>query len=345
MTSFVRFAFATAGLLAALAAPAARADAVAEFYAGKTVHVIIGYSVGGGYDLYARLLARHMSQYIPGKPNIIPDNKPGAGSLMAANFIYGAAPKDGTAFGTFGRGIAMEPLFDRSQGARFDPTKFTWIGSITDETSVCAMATATGIKSWAELKASPKPVAVGATGSGSDTDIYAFAARKLLGAPLKLVTGYPGGSEINMALQRGEVDGRCGWSWSSLRSRERQLYDEKKIAVVAQIGSKRHEELPDIPTFLELATEPKNVAALRLIVARENMARPFAAPPGVPADRAAALRAAFDATVKDPAFLAEAQKMSLDVRPLNGAGIDALIKEIYATPKDVVEIAAAGLKP
>jgi tripartite-type tricarboxylate transporter receptor subunit TctC len=318
MTDFVRLAFAVVALL--MTSPA-RADAVADFYSGKTVHVIIGYSVGGGSD-----------------------NKPGAGSLMAANFIYGAAPKDGTAFGTFGRGIVMEPLFERSQGARFDPTKFTWIGSITDEVSVCAFSAASGIKSWDDLKSAKKPMAVGATGSGSDTDVYAIVARNVLRAPLKLVTGYPGGAEIVLALQRGEVDGRCGWSWSSLRSRERQLYESKQINLVLQISAKKHEELQDVPLMMDLAPSEKDKAAIKLVVAREMMARPFAAPPGIPADRAAALRKAFDMTMKDPAFLAEAQRMSLEVRPLDGTGVDALVKEIYATPKDVVELATAAVK-
>jgi tripartite-type tricarboxylate transporter receptor subunit TctC len=238
----------------------------------------------------------------------------------------------------------MEPLLQRSEGAKFEATKFTWIGSISDEVSVCAFWHSTGIRTWQDLKSSPKPVTVGATGSGSDTDVYAIMMRNLLRVPLKLVTGYPGGADINLAVQRGEVDGRCGWSWSSLLARERPLYDNKQIHVVAQISLKRHDDLPNVPRVIDLTDSPRDIAAMRLIVSRETMARPFAAPPGIPTDRVAALRRAFDATMKDPEFIAEAHRQSLEVRPLSGVEVETLIKEVYASPPEVVKLAIEATK-
>jgi len=189
----LRIATAVLTLALTRAMPALAADPIAEFYAGKTVHVLIGYSVGGGYDLYARMLARHMGKHLPGNPQMLPDNMPGAGSLKVVNFLYGAAPKDGTTFGTFGRGVPMEPLLQRSPGARFDATKLTWIGSVTDEVSVCAFHARTGIKTFADLKASKKPIAVGGTGPGSNTDIYATLVKNVLGAPCGSSPAIPAG--------------------------------------------------------------------------------------------------------------------------------------------------------
>jgi len=335
---------ASVALALGMAAPAGAQDAVAKFYAGKTIHVLIGYSVGGGYDLYARLLAKYMGAYIPGKPTLTPENMPGAGSLKVTNYLYNVAPKDGTAFGTFGRGIAMEPLLEHSQGTQFDATKFSWIGSATDEVSVCAFWHTTGIKSFEDLKTSKKVLKVGATGSGSDTDVYPAVMANVLKVPLKLVTGYPGGSEVNLALQRGEIDGRCGWSWSSVRARERDLYDSKQISIVTQIGLKKHPELPNVPLMVDLAPTPADAAALKLIVARGEMARPYTAPPGIPADRLAALRTAFDKTMNDAGFLAEAEKLNLEVRPMTGAEVTAFVKTIYATPPDTVNRAIAAMK-
>jgi tripartite-type tricarboxylate transporter receptor subunit TctC len=311
-----------------LAAPAQAADPVADFYAGKTVHVLIGYSVGGGYDLYARLLAKYM----------------GAGSLKVVNYIYNVAPKDGTAFATFGRGLAMEPLLKHSQGVQFDAVKLGWLGSATDEVSICAFTRASGIKSYDDLKNSKKTLKVGGTGSGSDTNVYATLMMTVLKAPLKLITGFPGGSEVNLALQRGELDGRCGWSWSSLISQEKSLYDNKEITIIAQMALKKHTDLPDVPLMLDLAPTPKDRAALKLILARQTMARPYAAPPGVPAERLAALRAAFDATMEDKGFLAEAEQHHLEVRPTNGQEVEALIKELYANPPDVIDRAIEAMK-
>ncbi len=322
-------------------APALADDAaVASFYKGRTVQLYVGYSAGGGYDIYARVLARHLGKHIPGNPTIVPQNMPGAGSLRLANYLYNVAPKDGTAIGTFARGMATEPLLGGT-GTQFDARKFSWIGSVTDEVSVCAFWHNSGIATWQDM--TTKSYTVGGTGSASDTDVFPNAIRHIFGLKLKLITGFPGGSDIVLALERGEVNGRCGWSWSSLISRNKQLYDSKQIYVPLQLALHKHEDLPDVPVVMELTKDPKQLAALKLIFARQSMARPYVAPPGLPEERKQALRAAFDATMKDPDFLAEAQRTELEVRPLSGVEIDTLLSELYATPPDVVKLAVDAI--
>lgn len=325
-----------------LAPMTASADAISDFYGKKQIRLLIGYSPGGGYDLYARVLARHMGEHLPGNPTILPENMPGAGSLRAANYLYAAAPKDGTVFGTFSRGMAMEALLSHSQGIQYDPAKFTWIGSVSDEVSVCAFTAASGIKTWADMKAGS--YSIGGTASGSDTDIFPTVLRDMFGLKLKLVTGFPGGSDVDLALRRKEIDGRCGWSWSSLMARDRSMYESHEIVVPLQIGLKRHPELPDVPLITELGENPTDTAVLKLVASRQSMARPFAAPPGIPAERAEALRAAFDATMKDPAFLEEARKLELEVHPVDGATLAKIVADVAATPADVLKRAVEVLK-
>lgn len=342
---FHRFRFLSAavrGGLAAcclvLAASSARADdaALARFYKGRNIQLYIGYSAGGGYDIYARVLARHMGKHIPGNPTVVPQNMPGAGSLRLANYLYNVAPKDGTAFATFARGMATEPLLG-GQGTQFDARKFTWLGSVTDEVSVCAFWHTSGIATWQDMLT--KDYTIGGTGSASDTDVFPNAMKRIFNLKLKLVTGFPGGSDVVLALERGEVNGRCGWSWSSLVSRNKRLYDEKQIFIPVQLALHRHEDLPDVPVIVDLTQDQKRLAALRLIFARQTMARPYVAPPGLPEDRKQALRTAFEETMKDPEFVAEAQKTDLEVHPVSGADIDRLLGELYATPKDVIQLA------
>jgi tripartite-type tricarboxylate transporter receptor subunit TctC len=319
----------------------AQADAVADFYRGRSIAVIVGYSAGGGYDLYARALARHMGKHIPGNPSFIPQNMSGAGSLNAANYLYNVAPKDGTAFGTFARGLAMEPLIGKAKVA-FDATKFTWLGSGSDEVSVCATWHTSAVKTWEQ--ALTTPFAVAGEGLGSDPDTFALLMRNEFGVKLKLVTGYPGTSDMNIAIERGEVDGRCGWSWSSIKSTRPAWITEKKLNVLAEIGLTKSPELEGVPLIYDLATE-RQKQVLKLVLSRLVVGRPFAAPPGVPDDRKAALRAAFDATLKDPAFLDEAKKQQLDVNPVSGIAVEKLIGELYATPKDIIEEARAAVAP
>jgi tripartite-type tricarboxylate transporter receptor subunit TctC len=323
----------------ALVATAAKADAVEEFYRGKAVSVVIGYSVGGGYDAYARMLARHMGKYIPGKPTLVPQNMPGGGSLRAAQFLYSVAPKDGTSFGTVARGMATEAL---TGAADLDATKFTWIGSVTDEISVCAAWHTSPVKRWADLFS--QELVVGGNGSGSDPDVFALLLKNVFGARIKLVTGYPGGNDIGLAMERGEVSGRCGWSWGSLKSRNAAWLKDKKVTLLAQFALARHEDLPDIPLIMDFAKTEEQQQIMRLAMARQVMGRPFLAPPGIPEDRRNALRQAFDQTMKDPEFLAETKQADMQVDPVTGKTIDELLAALYRTPREVIQKAAAAME-
>jgi tripartite-type tricarboxylate transporter receptor subunit TctC len=328
------------GVVLALAPISAQAAGVEDFYKGKTVSLIIGYSVGGGYDLYGRLLARHMAKYIPGRPTIVPQNLTGAGSLRAASFLYSAAPKDGSVFGTFGRTIATNPLL-MPTGAPFDATKLTWLGSITNEVSTCVTWHTSPVKTWQDSL--EKPINMGGEGTGADPDVYALLYKNVFGAKWKLVTGYHGTNDTMLAMERGEVDGLCGVSWSTLKSLHMQWLNDKKVNVIIQAALKKQPELADVPLASELTKDPEQLQILKLLLTTQEMARPFAAPPDIPADRKAALVTAFGKTMQDPEFLAEAQKLSMDVNPLDAKTMDQLLAELYATPKSVLEKAAQAM--
>jgi tripartite-type tricarboxylate transporter receptor subunit TctC len=327
-----RVAGAFAGIALFVALPA-RADPVADFYRGRNVTMIVGYSVGGGYDTYARVLARHMSKHIPGNPTIIPQNMPGAGSLRAANYLYNVAPKDGTVFGNFGRGLAMEPLIGTS-ATQYDARKFTWLGSGTDEVSICVTWSSSPVKAWKDVLTTP--FTVGGEGSGSDPDIFSLVMRNIFAAKLKLVSGYPGTSEVALAMERGEVDGRCGWSWSSLKLTKPDWIANSRVNIIVQLALQRSPELPNVPLIFDFATTDRQRQILKLVLSRQSMARPFTAPPGLPEDRKRALRDAFDRTLADAEFLAEAKQRGLEVNPVGGAEIDKLVTELYQTPADVI---------
>lgn len=331
-----------AGVLALCVSTPVHADSVAQFYAGKTLHLVIGYAPGGGYDLYARTLARHIGRHIPGRPHIVVQNMPGAGSIKAANFLYTIAPKDGTTFGGFSRGAYLDPLLGRAAGTQYDAPKFGWLGSISSEVGVCAFRAAVGIRSFADMRA--KPFVIGSTGAGADADVFPTVLRKMFKLPMKVVAGYGSAAEVVVAIKRGEVDGRCGWSWSSLVSWNRDMLDGKEIDVVLQLAASKLDELADVPLITDIADTAEHRAVLDLIVSRQTMARPYVTPPGIPPERLAALRAAFDVTMSDPAFLADARRQDLEVRPVSGAAADALLRAAYATPPDLVRQAIAFMR-
>jgi tripartite-type tricarboxylate transporter receptor subunit TctC len=330
------------GLFASMVAQSqpAAAQGVADFYRGKTMMLTVGYSVGGGYDTYARILARHLSKHIPGNPAIVTQNMPGAGSLKAANFIYNVAPRDGTAIGIFGRGIAMEPLIGTSP-AQFDATKFLWLGSGTNEAAVVVTWHTKQIATWADMLA--KPFTVGGEGTGSDPDVYALMLKNIFGVKLRLITGYPGTAELALALERGEVDGRASWSWSSLKSYKPDWIAGKKVNVPVQLNLTRSPDLPDVPLIGDFAATERQHQILKLVLSRQVMGRPFMAPPAIPADRQAALRKAFADTMADPEFLAEARARGQEVNPVSGAELDKMLAELYRTPADVVAETKAAI--
>jgi tripartite-type tricarboxylate transporter receptor subunit TctC len=332
-----------AAVLIALATGTARAqDSVAQFYKGKQINLYVGSSAGGGYDTYARLLARRFSGYIPGNPTIVVQNMPGAGSIKAANYLYNIAPKDGTTFGGFSRGAFLDPLLGRAEGVQYVAAKYGWLGSISNEVGVCAFRADSGIATWQDMQS--KPYVIGSTGAGADSDVFPIVLRKMFGLPMKVVTGYHSAADVVLAITRKEVDGRCGWSWSSLMAWNKDMYQSKAINVALQLASQKLAELPDTPSIVEVARDADQQAALKLILSRQMIARPYVAPPGIPPERLNALRQAFDATMKDPEFLAEAQRQDLEVRPLSGTEAAALINEIYASPPAVVKMAIDVMK-
>ena len=323
---------ATAALI--LLPAAGKAQSPADFYKGKNVELYIGYSVGGGYDVYGRIVARHMGKHIPGNPTIVPKNMEGAGSLRLVNWLYNVAPKDGSAFATIGRGTAFNPVLG-IPGAQFDGPKFTWIGSANDEVSVCAAWHTTGITKFDELLT--KEIAVGGTGASDDTVQFPRVLNAVLGTKLKIVSGYPGGNDAVLAMERGEVHGRCGWSWSSVISTHKNWLEEKKINILLQLALEKHPDLPNVPLVTDLAKTEEQKQILRMIFARQVMGRPFVAPPGIPQDRAEALRKAFMDTMKDKEFLAEAEKAGLEITPVPGEQIQKLVQEVYNTPPEIAK--------
>ena len=320
-----------------LGAPA-QTESVADFYRGKTVNVIVGYSAGGGYDIYARMIAPYLTKHLPGNPNVVVQNMEGAGSLKAANYIYNVAARDGTVIGTFGRGLAMEPLIGNSP-TQYDATKFTWLASGTNELGVFAVWHTSPIKTWNDMLT--KEFTVGGEGSGSDPDIYAAMLKNLFGVKLKLVSGYPGTSEVTLALERGEVEGRASWSWTSLKSTKADWIKDKKVRFPVQLATVKIPELQDVPLITEFATTERQRQILNLVLSRQVMGRPFAGPPGIPDDRKQALRKAFDEALKDPGLLAEAKQRKMDVNPVSGAEIEKLVSDVYATPPAVIAEAKA----
>ncbi len=319
-----------------LAATSAGAQSLESFYKGKNMEMYIGYSAGGGYDTYGRFVAKHMGKHMPGKPNFIVKNLPGAGSLLLMNQLYNTLPKDGTALGIVARAAALEPLFGNPQ-AKFEPIKMNWIGSGNNEVSICAFWHTAGLTSTEQFMKTP--LVVGGTGPGADTDNFPLTLNNVLGTKLKLITGYPGGNDINVAMERGEVQGRCGWSWSSVKSTRPDWLKEKKIFIPLQFALAKHEDLPNVPLVLDLAKDQKQRDILEVIFSAQPMGRPFVAPPNVPADRVKALRAAFDATFKDKVFLAEATKARLEIDPVNGEEVEKIVRKVAAMPKDLIQAA------
>jgi tripartite-type tricarboxylate transporter receptor subunit TctC len=316
-----------------LSSPPAQAQSVEEFYRKTPVQLLIGFPVANAYDTYGRIVARHLGKHIPGNPNVVPINRPGAGSLTAANFLYHAAPKDGSTIAHFNRSIPLEPLMGNS-AAKFDGRRFTWLGSVGNEVSVCVGWHTSAVKTWSDFLT--KDFVAGATSFGADTGVFPTVLKNLFGAPVRIITGYPGGGELSIAMERGEIDGRCGWSWSGVKSGKPEWISGRQINVLVQLGLQKSPDLPDVPLIMDQAKSDDQRQILRLVFSRQEFAWPFAAPPDIPADRAQALRNAFEATLKDPEFLEDAKKTQIDVNPVSAAAVDRLIGELYAAPEPVL---------
>ena len=324
-------------LLAMAGAVPAHAEDPASFFKGRDVLMEVGYSPGGAYDVYARAVARFLGRHIPGNPTVIVKNMEGAGSLRLANWLYNVAPKGGAQIGTIGRGIAFDPLLGKP-GLCFDALKFNWLGSANNEVSVCVAWSTSGVTKLEDLYS--RQMSVGGTGGGSDTDVFPQVLNGMLGTKMKLVTGYPGGNDIDIAMERGEVQGRCGWSWSSVVATHPDWVSQHKINILAQLALSKHPDLPDVPLITDFAKTDEQRQILKLIFARQVMGRPYLAPPGLPQERAAALQQAFTDTVKDPEFLAQAKQQKLEINPVSGSEIEKLLKEAYQTPAVIAAKAA-----
>lgn len=318
---------------AALSAQAARSDDVADFYRGQTLEVYIGYSAGGGFDAYARLLARHIGRHVPGNPTVVPVNMPGAASLRLVNWMADAAPRDGTVIGMIARAAPFEPLFG-SDTADFDALALNYIGSMNNEVSICVAFEGSGVTSFEDLMTTD--LIVGGTGTSGDSVQLPRLLNALLGTRMVVIDGYPGGNDVNLAMERGEVDGRCGWSWSSVKTTSMDWYEDGSISVLLQISTDKHPDLPDVPLVTDLV-EGEDRQMLRLLVTPQALGRPLLAPPDIPPARLEALQTAFMATMEDPDFLADAETMGLEISPVSGPDIRQLVLEAYEAPPALIE--------
>jgi tripartite-type tricarboxylate transporter receptor subunit TctC len=325
------------------AAPCAAAESAVDFYRDThSITLIVSAGVGGGYSAYARTFARHMGDHMPGSPSIIVQNMPGGGGLRATNYLYNVAPRDGSVLGLIHSSVPLAPLYE-IKAAKFDGTKFNWIGSMNRASGICVFWHASPIRTWQDLLT--KPSIVGGTGAGSQMETLPAMLNALFGTRIRIISGYKGGNDVYLAMERGEVQGRCGGLKSSIRSTRPDWFAKHMVTVPIQIAERRDPDFPDAPTVMELAKNDRDRAILKLVLAPDYMDRPVLAPPGVPADRVALLRTAFMATMKDAKFQAEARKMHLEIDFFDGAALADIVRQAYATPKDIARSAAEDLKP
>ncbi|MDB5642051.1 MAG: tripartite tricarboxylate transporter family receptor, partial [Hyphomicrobiales bacterium] len=323
----VRSGIAPAILLAATAlSTAAFAQAPADFYKGKTITIYVGLSAGGGYDTNARLVGRHIGKYIPGSPTVVVRNMPGAGGLVMTNHVAQAAPADGTNIGAPQRGVPFEPLLGQASKAKFDPRTLQWIGSVNSDTSVAMVHTRTGIKTWADLKS--RETVIAGTGVGTESVVIPYVLRNLMGLKFKVIAGFPGGNEMNLAMERGEVDGRGTFSWTSIKPHYKDMIESGKYRMLFQMGLRQHQDLKEIPLIVDLADDPETKQILKVQFTAFELGRPLFVAEAVPADRVEILRKAFDLSMKDPDLNSEAIKSDQEVNPMSGAEMAVAFKEV-----------------
>jgi tripartite-type tricarboxylate transporter receptor subunit TctC len=332
----------TVVLSAAIAAAgSAAADEVAEFYKGKTVTVVVGNEVGTGFDIYARVLARHLGRHIPGRPNLVVQNMLGASGITATNWLYNAAPKDGTIIATFVHTVPFEPLMGNT-AAKYDAAKLSWIGNMESIVGICAVSRHAGLAKFDDLFV--KETVFGATGATGAVAKYALAIKNLLGAKIKLVSGYKGTANLKLAMLQGEVGGLCALGMSTVTSAWRSEFDSGAIRPLVQTGGGAHPMLAGIPRIDSYAKSEEDLAVFRLIFGTHELGRIFATTPGLAVERRNALRAAFTATMKDPQFLADAAKTQIDIAPSSGEEVEAFIARVVASPPAIVERAKQAVR-
>jgi len=324
-----------AGLLG-FAAGDAWADPVGDYYKDHQITMILSADAGGGYASYANAFAPYLSAHLPGRPKIVVQYMPGAGGLRAMNYLYSAAAKDGSVIALVHSSVPFAPLYAIG-AAKFDPRKFNWIGSIDATSGICVAWHSSKIKSWKDLF--DKQYVVGGSGAGSQMETLPAMLNKLFGTKIKVISGYKGGNEVYLAMERGEVDGRCGSLVSSINSTRPDWFSEKKVSVPVQIALERDPQFPDSPALIEFAKDTRTKQILQLILAPMAMDRPILTPPGVPADRVAALKAAFHAAMIDPSFLADAKKQRIEVKEVTGEKVAQILSNAFTMPADVVKAA------
>ena len=326
---------AASGLGLLLAATSISPGAAQEpFYKGKTVRLVISVGVAGGFGEYARTLAEHLGRHIAGQPHIIVQSMPGAGGLLAATHLYAQAPQDGTTIGIVNATVPLAPLWG-SKGARFETMKFNWLGALDRSDGVCTFWHTSPAKTWSDLL--QHEVTVGSIGAGSPMEVYALVLDRLFGAKIRVVGGYKAGSDIDLAMERREIDGRCGTHLTTYKSLHPNWVAERKFVVPVIIAEKRRADYPDTPSVMEFVKDESTRQKLELLMVSQNLDRPVLAPPGVPAERIKELRNAFDATMNDPAFLAEIARKNLQVEPTSGAEMTAVLAKAFSVPAGVVD--------
>ena len=323
----------------ALGASAGAAGAQTADFSGEIIAIEIGYGPGGGYDTYARLLAKHYGRLIPGKPSVVPRNMPGAGSLRAANFIYNLAPKDGTELGAWAASTVMEPLLGNDQ-AKFDAAKFSWIGSMNQDISFCGVWQKPSAATSSSDMLTTETI-FGAAGPASISYQHPLALKNLFGANVRVVTGYAGSREVNLAMQRGEVNGACGLFVSSIKSQWLSEVRDGRLKLLIQMGPKTTQEFGNVPSVYDYAKSDDDRRVLDILFKQILLGRPLAGPPGMPAQRLVALRAAFMGTMKDAEFLADAQRANIDIDPVPGEEVAKLLQQFADYPKRVIDKAKA----
>ena len=330
------------GAAALAASVPAKADAVSDFFAGRQLTWIVSYGPGGSYGLYAQVAARHIGKHLPGKPNIVVQFMPGAGGILATNHLYTAAPKDGSTIATVTKDLALEQAL-RPSNSRYDARQFSWVGSFAEYIAVFAVWNASGIKSIADAKA--REVSLATSGRGHQGSQLAVVLNEYAGTKFKLVTGYRGAADMNLAMERGEAHVRIS-SWSGFKSQQGEWLTSGKASIIAQGGDRRQPDLKNVPLFSELVTDPEGRKVLAIVESGAVVGWPALMPPGVPADRLAAWRKAFDATMKDPAFIAEVTKAKLEVQPKTGSELARVIGDVLSVDGKVLARARviAGIK-
>lgn len=329
--------FTAAAALAVLGAGAARADALTDFYKSKRFNFIVASDAGGGYDTYGRVLMRHYGRHLPGTPNVVVRNMPGASGLRAMAHLYNTAPKDGSEIGIVYNTNLTEPLFGNKK-AQYDATRMTWVGSMGKLQNICVTWHTSPVKTFEQMTRE-KQFTVAATGATGNSAQMPYLFNALLGTDIKVIAGYSTSGQ-RLALERGEVQGICGLGYSTLVASNPEWFTNKRINILIQVGLEKAPAMPNVPMVSDFIKDPRNRQVMDLIMLRQEWGRPIGGPGGIPADRVAALRAAFDATLKDPQFIAEAARVKLELEPIGGAQMEKLLAKAHAYPKDIIEATA-----